>query len=423
MNGRPRPSRSAASICAGSSPRWQRTPVPVTTTVRAGSRMGHGLAPFAAADSMRLDGADAQGAPPQGTHRERDVFEARPARRVLTSHAIGAGTIRRSRAGLPSIRPLPQVAFLAAEGNRDALISAEFRNLPLARWDRADVAVSERGASQADEVRHRQEQVGVADVWRPRLRGRRAVREDRRHGVRGSESQRRQEFRDGRHPARAAQCQRQRRVRLRLLHLEADESEGWCPQSHVRAAEPRQQDVGHHVMYEPPNRGNKTWATLGRFPGGNDPGSVTDPAALDNAFFMPRGYTIVFSGWDQAAGTNNANFNTTIDLSKAVAHNPDGSTITGPGYEYIVTGAASFNLTYPAVTNAQGVADKSHATLTHRIHLVDVPKVLASSAWDYTKSSPTAMNGTAIKLNASPDAAPCDNSTPPKCPFVANDIY
>src|SRR5216683_1675177 len=121
MNGRPRPLRSAASICAGSSPRWQRTPVPVTTTVRAGSRMGHGLAPFAAADSMRLDGADAQ-----GTHRERDVFEARPARRVLTSHAIGAGTIRRSRAGLPSIRPLPQVAFLAAEGNRDALISAEF---------------------------------------------------------------------------------------------------------------------------------------------------------------------------------------------------------------------------------------------------------------------------------------------------------
>ncbi len=179
----------------------------------------------------------------------------------------------------------------------------------------------------------------------------------------------------------------------------------------------------HKVMYEPPNRGNKTWATLGRFPGGNDPGSVTDPAALDNAFFMPRGYTIVFSGWDQAAGTNNANFNTTIDLSKAVAHNPDGSTITGPGYEYIVTGAASFNLTYPAVTNAQGVPDKSHATLTHRIHLDDVPKVLASSAWDYTKSSPTAMNGTAIKLNASPDAAPCDNSTPPKCPFVANDIY
>ncbi len=56
----------------------------------------------------------------------------------------------------------------------------------------------------------------------------------------------------------------------------------------------------HKVMYEPPNRGNKTWATLGRFPGGNDPGSVTDPAALDNAFFMPRGYTIVFSEGSRA---------------------------------------------------------------------------------------------------------------------------
>src|SRR6202165_3575410 len=30
----------------------------------------------------------------------------------------------------------------------------------------------------------------------------------------------------------------------------------------------------HKVMYEPPNRGNKTWGTLGRFPGGNDPGSI-----------------------------------------------------------------------------------------------------------------------------------------------------
>ena len=49
----------------------------------------------------------------------------------------------------------------------------------------------------------------------------------------------------------------------------------------------------HKVMYEPPNRGNKTWGTLGRFPGGNDPGSVTDPTALANAFFMPRGYTMV----------------------------------------------------------------------------------------------------------------------------------
>jgi hypothetical protein len=45
----------------------------------------------------------------------------------------------------------------------------------------------------------------------------------------------------------------------------------------------------HKVMYEPPNRGRKTWNTFGRVPGGNDPGSITDPAVLANVS-MPRGY-------------------------------------------------------------------------------------------------------------------------------------
>src|SRR3954462_14367115 len=72
----------------------------------------------------------------------------------------------------------------------------------------------------------------------------------------------------------------------------------------------------HKVMYEPPNRGNKTWANIARFSGStNDPASQTDAAILDNNFFLPRGYSVVFSGWDQAAGTSNANFVTTIDLS------------------------------------------------------------------------------------------------------------
>src|SRR5687767_13148303 len=44
----------------------------------------------------------------------------------------------------------------------------------------------------------------------------------------------------------------------------------------------------HRVMYEPPNRGGKTWNALGRVvsgPGGaNDPGSITNPTVLANAF-------------------------------------------------------------------------------------------------------------------------------------------
>ncbi len=153
----------------------------------------------------------------------------------------------------------------------------------------------------------------------------------------------------------------------------------------------------HRVMYEPPNRGNKTWGTLGRFPGGNDPGSVTNPTVLGNAFLMPRGYTMVWSGWDKAAGTNSANFNATITLP--IATNPDGASISGPSFEYIVTSAATYALTYPAAT-----LDQNEATLTHRIHLNDIPTVLPPSAWAYTDST-----GTAIRLT--------DGN------FVANDIY
>jgi len=157
----------------------------------------------------------------------------------------------------------------------------------------------------------------------------------------------------------------------------------------------------HKVMYEPPNRGGKTWGTLGRFPaGGNDPGSVTNPAILANAFFMPRGYTMVWSGWDKAAGTDNSNFNTTISLP--VAHNLDGSTITGPAYEYIVVAnnVTSFTLNYPAADVTQS------AKLTHRVHLNDVPQPVA---WEYTSTAGPAA-GTKIRLAGG-------------AAFVPNDIY
>ena len=158
----------------------------------------------------------------------------------------------------------------------------------------------------------------------------------------------------------------------------------------------------HKMMYEPPNRGRKTWNTFGRVPGGNDPGSITDPAVLANAFLMPRGFTMVWSGWDASAGTSNANFNTTITLP--VAHvapttaNPTG-TITGPAFEYIVSPGATYTLNYPAAT-----LDQSKATLTHRVDLDDPPVDIPASGWQYTDAT-----GTAIKLTTGG--------------FVANDIY
>src|SRR5262249_34694141 len=154
----------------------------------------------------------------------------------------------------------------------------------------------------------------------------------------------------------------------------------------------------HKMLYEPPNRGRKTIAALNRGVGGNDPGSVTDAALLANSFLMPQGYSISFSGWDASAESNGNDFSTTITLP--VAKNRDGSSITGPSYEYIVGAGASYGLTYPAAT-----LDKSKATLTHRVHLNDTPQVIPISGWQYN------ADGTEIAL------------LPAGTKFVPNDIY
>jgi len=152
----------------------------------------------------------------------------------------------------------------------------------------------------------------------------------------------------------------------------------------------------HKMMYEPPNRGSKLFGGFNRTTGGNDPGSITDAGVLSQAFLQERGYTMVWSGWDAAAGTDNSNFKSTISLP--VATNPDGSTITGPGYEYFVSPGSSYTLSYPAAT-----LDQSQATLTHRVHLDDPPEVVPASGWQYNAA------GTAISLVGSS--------------FVPNDIY
>jgi hypothetical protein len=156
----------------------------------------------------------------------------------------------------------------------------------------------------------------------------------------------------------------------------------------------------HRMMYEPPNRGGKTIAAMNRGVGGNDPGSVTDPNALANSFLMPRGWVLAFSGWDYSAGTSTANFNSIINLP--VAKNPDGSSITGPAYEYIVMGNATtqqYTLNYKAAT-----LDQSKATLTHRKLLNDIPDVIPAGGWEYVDEKH-------IRL------------LPAGTAFTANDIY
>jgi hypothetical protein len=162
---------------------------------------------------------------------------------------------------------------------------------------------------------------------------------------------------------------------------------------------PKNLSTGNHkMMYEPPNRGSKTYATLNRSPGGNDPGAITDTAALANSFLWPRGYTTVWSGWENDLGPLNG---PTATAELPIAHEAGGATITGPAYEYIVTGASSFGLAYPAASLSK---DPASARLTHRVHLDDAPVDVPASGWSYTDAT-----GTAIRLTTGN--------------FVNNDIY
>jgi alpha/beta hydrolase family protein len=151
----------------------------------------------------------------------------------------------------------------------------------------------------------------------------------------------------------------------------------------------------HKVFYEAPNRGSKLFGNFNRSTSGNDPAATRDPASL---FLAPQGYAMVWSGWDFGAGTDNSNLNLTITLP--IAKNPDGSAITGPAYEYIVSPGGSYTLNYPPAT-----LDQTKATLTHRVHLDDEPQIVPASGWEYTNG------GNGIRL------------LPAGASFTANDIY
>jgi len=150
------------------------------------------------------------------------------------------------------------------------------------------------------------------------------------------------------------------------------------------------------LMYEPPNRGSKLFGGFAGIGGGNDPASDTNP----NPFLMNQGYAMAWSGWDAAAGPYAAG-NLKGGVILPVAANPDGSSITGPSYEYFTgsSSAAGLPLTYLPATR-----DKSTAQLTHRVHLDDTPQVMDPSSWDY------AANGKSVVLNGG-------------AKFVTNDIY
>ncbi|UFH53757.1 alpha/beta hydrolase domain-containing protein [Spirosoma sp. KNUC1025] len=130
----------------------------------------------------------------------------------------------------------------------------------------------------------------------------------------------------------------------------------------------------HKLFLEVNNRGGKLFGGFNKTSGGNDPTTAADAGF---GFLMNQGYTIVWNGWDPSASP--ANNNLTINVP--IAKNPDGSSVTGPSYEYIVYDSAtsvSHALAYPAATS-----NKAQAILTVRDRLQDSPTTIPAEGWEY----------------------------------------
>ncbi|GAB3780494.1 hypothetical protein GCM10028818_32800 [Spirosoma horti] len=130
----------------------------------------------------------------------------------------------------------------------------------------------------------------------------------------------------------------------------------------------------HKLFLEINNRGGKLIGGFNKSSGGNDP---TTAAQAGEGFLMNRGYTLAWNGWDFSAAPTNNN----LTISVPIARNPDGSSITGPSYEYISFDNATsltYSLAYPAAT-----LDQSKATLTVRDRLGDQPAIIPADGWEY----------------------------------------
>jgi hypothetical protein len=133
----------------------------------------------------------------------------------------------------------------------------------------------------------------------------------------------------------------------------------------------------HKVFLDFNNRGEMRVAALNDTALSNNP---TKAADAGTGYIMSLGYSVVGNGWDFGASADDYG----MTISVPVARNPDGTSITGPSYEYInFDGAKSvqYELTYPAAT-----LDKAKATLTVRARLDDQPTVIPASGWEYADS-------------------------------------
>jgi len=149
----------------------------------------------------------------------------------------------------------------------------------------------------------------------------------------------------------------------------------------------------HKVFYEAPNRGGKQFGSFNQSgaTSANDPGTVaadassaptTVPAttaATYPSFLMNKGYTLVWSAWDMEPMTSTTN--KLLVATLPVAKKPDGSSITGPMYEYIVNDntTATCAVTYYSPVST----DTAQSILTVRNSMTDTPVAVPAASWKW----------------------------------------
>jgi len=152
--------------------------------------------------------------------------------------------------------------------------------------------------------------------------------------------------------------------------------------------------LGGKVLLDSPNRGGLTFTTFnassGSYPTIGDLASHAGTAtATYPGFIYNMGYTYLSVAWDdEDQGTASP---TTMGVKLPIAKNPDGSTITGPAYEWFVGGGRCLTTYYQPANN-----DPGYATLTQRNHLTDPPQIIPPSDWSW--GGPCASNG--VSLNS-----------------------
>lgn len=167
------------------------------------------------------------------------------------------------------------------------------------------------------------------------------------------------------------------------------------------------------IFYDVVNRGNKGHGAFNEA-GGNNPTTAADAGS---GLLMRRGYTLVFSGWEDEGLVPPGNNRALARLP--IARNPDGSSIVEHTITEVIFDNATgtdFNLTYRAANLDQSQAKMLVHNHTHFVGgpLVDRVEVPAS-VWSY-------VNDTTVRIDrADPFLAPYDQGAAYEFVYPAKD--